>query len=107
MRLTGLEYNLEAAAVVSTPTGEERRDQLAMPAMATVEGVVTHGASLIGAYLCFTVYQVPSHLLSEHNTAIAISQMKMLRIRSPASLQPPWARIDPKGTLSIACLLGG
>lgn len=87
--MTGLEYNLEDVAVVSIPIGEERRDQLATPAMATVEGVVTHSVSLIAADLCFTVYQVPSHLLSEHNTAIAISQMKMLKIRSPASLQPP------------------
>lgn len=87
--------------------GEEWYDQLAMPAMATVERVATHSASLIGASLCFTVYQVPSYLLSEHHTAIAISQRKTPRLRFPAPLQPPWAREDPKGTPSMACLLGG
>lgn len=83
-----------------------------MPALATLEGVVARIASLLvstGA-LQFTRY-LPTHCL---NTALGAREHcychftdKTLRLRSPASLQPPWDGDYPKCTLSIACSLGG
>lgn len=83
-----------------------------MPALATLEGVVTRIASLLVSTgsLQFTRY-LPTHFLS---TALGAREHcychftdKTLRLRSPASLQPPWDGDNPKGTLSIACPLGG